>query len=210
MVGDIMQRVTWNQIKSLHEQTHCPLLNIQEDDEFVYPFIVIESKEFNCVIDKSTDDYDDYLQHIVNSGFKYDKEGRNIVTSSPFSNALNFRFRGASFKGEVPANSTQDIDYKLEQTRYINGGRAIIDNIGDDDRVTFQVVDKDNILGLGVGAVLDEFISEFYVPQDGSLEVLLPYPAKIHAGLYLRLKYSSTHTDGCTLKCNLYLHMKSV
>lgn len=29
------------------------------------------------------------------------------------------------------------------------------------------------------------------------------------AGLYLRIKYTSTHASGCTVKCNLYLHWKA-
>jgi hypothetical protein len=138
-----------------------------------------------------------------------DNEGRPIFTGSPFSDAGGFRFRGTSFKDTVSANTTKDIDFKIEQERWINGGRALIDNIGEDDRVTFQVVDKDNVLGFGAGVVLDEFISGYYIPTDGNLEVRLAYPARIIAGLYIRLKYTSTHASGCTLKCNLYLHWKA-
>ena len=133
-----------------------------------------------------------------------------LLISKPFKDAVGFRFRGASFKASVPANATQDVDYKIEQERWIDGGRALVDKIGSEDQITFQVVDKDNILGMGAGTVLDEFISGYYVPMDGNLEVRLPYPARIVAGLYLRLKYTSTHSEGCTLKCNLYLHWKAM
>lgn len=131
------------------------------------------------------------------------------IQTTPFTSTGGFRFRGASFSGDVSANSTQDIDYEITQERWINGGRAIIDNIGEDDTVTFQVVDKNNVLGFGAGLVLDEFISGFYVPQDGSLEIALAYPAKILQGLFLRIKYTSTHASGCKVKCNLYLHWKA-
>lgn len=155
-----------------------------------------------------------------------DAFGRPIVTGAPFSDAVGFRFRGASFKGTINANSTENIDYEITQERWINGGRAIIDNIGNDDELTFQVVDKNYILaGIAYpadyngtawsvaqpdGVVLDEFISKFYIPQDGNLEVSLAYPAKIMAGLFLRLVYKSTHNSGCSIKCNLYLHWKSM
>lgn len=139
-----------------------------------------------------------------------DAAGRPIFSASPFSDAGGFRFRGASFKGTIASNTTQNIDYKITQERWINGGRALIDNVGPDDQITFQVVDKDNIMGFGAGIVLDEFISDYYVPQDGNIEVRLSYPAKITAGLYLRLRYTSTHASGCTLKCNLYLHWKAL
>lgn len=138
-----------------------------------------------------------------------DSEGRLITSFTPFSNPSGFRFRGASFKDSVPANSTKDIDYKIIQERWINGGILIVDNVGPNDTITFQVVDKDNILGYGFNIVLDEFIKDFYIPQDQKLEIELSYPAKIIPGLYLRLKYTSTHNDGCTVKCNLYLHWKA-
>jgi hypothetical protein len=138
-----------------------------------------------------------------------DSAGRPIFTGAPFSDSGGFRFRGASFKGTISPNSTENIDYKITQERWINGGMAIIDNIGPDDQVTFQVVDKDNILGYGAGVVLDEFISGYYIPQNGNLEIQLAYPARIIAGLYLRLRYTSTHALGCTVKCNLYLHWKT-
>ena len=135
-----------------------------------------------------------------------DVYGRAIIASSPFSDAAGFRYRGASFSDTIQTNTTNYIDYLLTDERWINGGRAIIDNIGQDDKVTFQVIDKDNVLGYGANTVLDQFIDGFYVPQDGNLEVNLAYPARIIAGLYIRLKYTSTHANGCTLKCNLYLH----
>lgn len=138
-----------------------------------------------------------------------DTDGALLVRPRAFSNSDGFRFRGASFFGNIPANSTADIDFKLTADRFINGGRLIIDNLGSDDTMTFQVVDKDNVLGYGAGVVLDEFIKDYYIPDNATLEIKLDYPAKIVAGLYLRLKYTSTHASGCKIKCNLFLHWKA-
>lgn len=138
-----------------------------------------------------------------------DSDGAMLVRSRAFTNADGFRFRGAAFSGSVTGNSTQDIDYLLTDERYVNGGRLIIDNLGADDRITFQVVDKDNVLGFGAGVVLDQFITGYYIPLDATLEIKLDYPARIAAGLYLRLKYTSTHELGCSIKCNLFLHWKA-
>lgn len=138
-----------------------------------------------------------------------DSSGLPIYRGSPFTDSLGFRFRGHSFTDTVATNTTKDIDYLVSAERWINGGRLIIDNIGSEDKLTFQVVDKDNVFGYGAGVVLDEFIKDFYVPATGSLEVALAYPARIYTGLYLRLKYTSTHASGCTVKCNLYLHWKA-
>lgn len=138
-----------------------------------------------------------------------DSDGAQLVRPRAFANSDGFRFRGSSMSGEVAANSTGDIEYEMPAERFINGGRLLIDNIGENDKMTFQVVDKNNILGYGAGVVLDEFIKDYFVPSAGNLEVRLDYPAKIVAGLFLRLKYTSTHQNGCKVKCNLYLHWKA-
>jgi hypothetical protein len=132
------------------------------------------------------------------------------VRVKAFSDSEGMRFRGASFIDTVAADSTKSIDYKITEERYINGGKLIVKNMGDDDRITFQVVDKDNIFGFGAGVVLDEFIKDFYLPLNESLNVQLEYPARIMAGLYLRLIYTNTNTtETATVKCNLYLHWRA-
>lgn len=142
-------------------------------------------------------------------GSLVDSDGASLVRPRAFANSDGFRFRGSSMSGEVAANSTGDIEYEMPAERFINGGRLLIDNIGENDKMTFQVVDKNNVLGYGAGVVLDEFIKDYFVPTTGNLEVRLDYPAKIVAGLFLRLKYTSTHQNGCKVKCNLYLHWKA-
>ena len=132
------------------------------------------------------------------------------VRVKAFSDSEGMRFRGTSFIDTVAADSTKSIDYKITEERYINGGKLIVKNMGDDDKITFQVVDKDNIIGLGANVVLDEFIKDFYLPINESLNVQLDYPAKIIAGLYLRLIYTNTNTSqAATVKCNLYLHWRA-
>jgi hypothetical protein len=138
-----------------------------------------------------------------------DVNGRLVITNSPFSDSSGFRFRGASFKFNATANSETVYDYPLTEERFVHGGMLIVDNVGEDDKATFEVVDKDNIFGFGAGAVLDRFIDSFYIPKNESLEVALAYPARLIAGLYLRCKYTSTHASGAIIKCNLYLHKKS-
>lgn len=130
------------------------------------------------------------------------------IVSKPFTDADGFRFRGASFIENVSANSTKEIDYLISDERYINGGRLIVKNMGEDDKITFQVVDKDGIFGFGP-MVLDQFITDFYLPAGESLEVALDYPARIVAGLYLRLIYTNTNSIEASVKCNLYLHWKA-
>jgi hypothetical protein len=141
---------------------------------------------------------------MINSGFS------SVIRVRAFSDSEGMRFRGTSFIDTVAADSTKSIDYQITEERYINGGKLIVKNMGDDDKITFQVVDKDNVLGFGAGVVLDEFIKDFYLPLNESLNVQLDYPARIMAGLYLRLIYTNTNTtETATVKCNLYLHWRA-
>lgn len=202
-------QVQWNILKELALSKKVGFDHIEEDTRHKVSICDNNLNAFFCFINKSDPrnadqvDFEDNYLSTVN---------QPCITKSellPFSNANGFRFRGASFKGTCSTGVITDIDFKLTEERWINGGQAIIDNIGNDDTITFQVIDKDNIFGLGANTVLDEFITDFYMPTKGDLDISLDYPAKIIAGLYLRLKYTSTHPDGCTLKCNLYLHWKS-
>jgi hypothetical protein len=136
--------------------------------------------------------------------------GKVLATESlPFTNPSGFRFRGSSFSGTVSGESTADIDYEITQERWVNGGRLLVSAIGPEDKITFQVIDKNNVLGFGANVVLDEFIKDYFVPDGGNLEVRLDYPARIIAGLFLRLKYTNSNTSTIAIKCNLYLHWKA-
>lgn len=146
--------------------------------------------------------------HLVELSSPKDGQGSPIFTTSPFSDAGGLRFRGASFKGTALANSVTDLDYSLPAERFINGGRIITTTVGDDDSLTVQVVDSLNLFGLGADTVLDEFISNYYIPTNGNLEVRLDYPARLLQGLVLRFKYNNSESVDKEIKVNLYLHMK--
>jgi hypothetical protein len=210
--------------------------NISQNNLTLGGIIINANSEYICQDQTEANKFaldDNFISHLVNNNVKVysdtnlisgnasalsflkddirDSDGAMLVRSRAFTNSDGFRFRGASFIDTVTAQTTKDIDYKITQERYINGGKLMVNNIGPDDKITFQVVDKDNVLGYGAGVVLDEFIKDFYLPQNESLHVQLDYPAKIYAGLYLRLKYTNTNlADSITIKCNLYLHWKAV
>lgn len=209
-----VKNVDWTVFKSFVDSKKIFVQCLENNQ--IYELIAIDgSFVLNCTLDRlnanadTTEFESTYKANCNKSIVARDASGRQISTSSAFSDTSGFRFRGSSFKENCLTGVTTPIDYLIEQERYINGGFLIVDNIGLDDKISFQVVDKDNILGFGTEVVLDEFITDYYIPNDGKLEVKLDYPAKIMAGLYVRLLYSSTHASGCLVKCNLYLHWKT-
>jgi hypothetical protein len=179
-------------------------LGVQTEIEFKASLTTSEQETLDLLVDN----------HIIKPSKKesmqvvLDSVKDNIVQTQAFASTSGFRFRGTSFKGTALANSVTDLDYVLPADRFINGGRLLIDSVGQDDMLTVQVVDENNMFGLGAGAVLDEFISGYYVPSNGNLEVKLDYPARLIQGLTLRFKYTNSETSDKEVKINLYLHMK--
>ena len=71
----------------------------------------------------------------------------------------------------------------------------------------FQVVDVDGI-AYPAGTVLEEFGTNFYVAPD-VLEDIILYEASMPAGMYIRIKYTSTGTTNVEFMSNLYRHIKA-
>ena len=119
---------------------------------------------------------------------------------------VKFRGKGTSFT--AAAGQTTSYDYKLPESRLIDGTRMIVKDHVLGDSVRFQVVDVDNILGYGAGLVLDEFATDWYLVEDkqDQGEIRLPYSAEIIVGLYIRFIYNSTGVADVKFKCNLFAH----
>ncbi len=116
---------------------------------------------------------------------------------------VKFRGKGVTFTATAGAATT--IDYKLTEARLLDGAEVFCSGSASGDSVRFQVVDVDNILGLGANTVLDEFITDWYV-SDEKTQVRLPYSAEVLANLYLRFIYTSVGATNVAVYCNLFLH----
>lgn len=112
-------------------------------------------------------------------------------------------------------NDTTDHDYKIPQltyqtvnkASYMDGIQYYAKDAVVGDKITFQVVDVDNILGYGANTVLDEFGKNWYVMPDKEVTIRL-YKASLIKDLYIRLKYTSTGTVlDVDMVCNLFRHM---
>lgn len=132
----------------------------------------------------------------------------NFIKTHPFENSYGLRFRGVGISGMGIAGQSTNIDYKLTEDRYLNGCQPILKGHVFGDTITFRVVDKDNILGYGVGAILDEFSTTWNLADDKQDQGVFKteYPAKIVKDLYIRVSYNSTGQNNVQVACNLFLH----
>lgn len=135
-----------------------------------------------------------------------------ITKDKPFKDAGGFRLRIKGMAGVAAKGVVSTIDYLVPEERFINGVTLLLKYHEWGDHVKFQVVDKDNILGFGAGVVLDTFGDSWYVndeKQDQD-DVSADYPARILAGLYIRLVYTSVGTvNDVEVKMNMWLHKKT-
>lgn len=141
-----------------------------------------------------------------------DSEGTPINKASAFHSSDGFRARLHGNEGTATAGQTTNIDFLISQERYVNGVRVMLVNHVDGDKMNFEVVDVDNILGYGAGLVLDQFGKDWYIDSNicTQPDVIIPYPAKVIAGLYIRLAYVSVGVTNVTVRSNMYLHWKQV
>lgn len=137
--------------------------------------------------------------------------------SKPLANTDNLLFRGMGIKGvgakatDVDTPVTTNIDWQVPEDRLINGTHVMLKNHDFEDSATLQVVDKDNVLGYGAGLVLNEFATNwnFVSDQESQGIFILPYPAKLLTGLYVRLKYTAHGiVDDVKVKVNFIVHKK--
>jgi len=138
------------------------------------------------------------------------------VKQSPLSESSTLRARMIGILNETMTKTTTTTkDWKMPQLAYsgqnkqsvMDGIEFFADKSAVGDKITFQVVDVDNILGYGAGLVLDEFGTDWFV-MPGSTETIRLYKAKLVTNLYLRVKYTSVGTtDDVQFICNLFRHM---
>lgn len=122
----------------------------------------------------------------------------------------NVHFCGIGILGTAAHGAVTNIDLKLSDDMLIIGGMLNTKSASWGDYVNLKVVDVDNVLGYGAGAMLNQFASNWYCCDDsnGQHQILLqvPYPAKIFAGLYLRVEYHSTGAVDVGVNMNYLLH----
>lgn len=104
-------------------------------------------------------------------------------------------FNGKKSKAVIPANSSANIDISFADDVLITGAVIKLEGNNPDDTYRFQVVHP------SVG-VLNEFI-DWYAKD---LDEDLLYPAKIFAGLIVRIIYENTGSSDVTVRVNYKVH----
>jgi hypothetical protein len=118
------------------------------------------------------------------------------------------KFRGQGIAFTATAGATTDYDYKFTEGRLLEVPIILVKNQAWGDYLRFQVVDVDNVIGYGAGAVLDEFATTWYMDDQACTQQRpdVWYSAEVVAGLYIRVKYTSVGIANVDVKINLCNH----
>lgn len=133
-------------------------------------------------------------------GGKTSDEGVPLVATAPYSYSATdrSRFRGALYS--VPPGASVGFDLRVDAPIRLHGGDYWVRGPHLGDTMSFQVVDVDDILGGGPGAVVTEYVTDLpLAPWDHARELQSPTAATVPAGLYLRVEYSNTGAEWVAL-----------
>lgn len=120
-------------------------------------------------------------------------------------NTLHYSAIGIS--GSAAAGINTNIDFKLNDDMLLTGAQVLTETSTFGDSLSFQIVDVDGIVS-PAGTVLNQFVDNWQLMSDRQEQINLQvnYPAKIIAGLYLRLIYNSIGTNSINVAINYCLH----
>ena len=105
-----------------------------------------------------------------------------------------FDFAGNKIAGTATKNTTTNIDFKMPADSWLDGGMILVKDHVKGDYFIIEIVDIDNILGGGAGAILKTYVNWYVHPDLPCLQVETNYAGKVLKNLYLRVKYTSVGT----------------
>jgi hypothetical protein len=122
------------------------------------------------------------------------------------SKDLNTNLKGVTFT--ALAGQVTSHDLKIDDDHLIDGASIITQLSALGDKITCQVIDKDNIFGYGANTILGQYVTDWYMDPNSTkqLNYESQYPAKVYAGLYLRIIYTSVGLVNVNVITNYRLH----
>lgn len=203
-----MVDVSWSEIKAAIDSQD---MRVKYIDTGVRYLIQAFDGEFilkTTILKSSSEDQTDF-----ETNYKSNANKKLVPDTDAYARTDQFAFGGEGFTSTAAKNgSVTNLDYKITAERYINGIQILCSSTGAGDKATFQIVDKDNVLGYGTNVVLQEFATNWQIADSNQDQGILqlPFRGKIPANCYVRIKYTAVAGLGnVTVAVNLFLHRKT-
>jgi hypothetical protein len=142
--------------------------------------------------------------------------GREVTLTEAFAFNGQYEVKATGYRATAPKNATTALNFAVgAEDRYINGLRLMLVNHNEADTIGFQVVDNDGVIpspyrvAFPAYPILKTFGFTWNVDGEKSDQGrdTFNFVAKIAAGLYIQVVYTSVGTDTdvtVKLNCNLY------
>jgi hypothetical protein len=137
--------------------------------------------------------------------------GREVILPDAFAYNGQYEVKATGYSGTATLGTTTNVDFAIgAEDRYINGISLFLKDHVWGDTLNLSVVDVDNIYGYGAGLVLKTFGINWNVNDQTQSQgsTIFNYVARIPAGIYIRIVYTSTGTTDVKIRLNCLMHKK--
>jgi hypothetical protein len=137
--------------------------------------------------------------------------GREVVLTDAFAYNGQFEVKASGYSGIATLGTTTNVDFAIgDEDRHINGICLFLKDHVWGDTLNLAVVDIDNALGYGAGLVLKTFGINWNVNDQVQNQgnVQFNYVARLPAGVYIRIVYTSIGSVDVKLRLNCLMHKK--
>jgi hypothetical protein len=142
---------------------------------------------------------------------------REVVLTDAFAYNGQYEAKAKGYRDIATAGQTTDLNFAVgAEDRYMNGVALILVGHAEADTIDLKVVDVDSIIPEPARVafpdypVLKKFGESWNVDHERCRQdsVVFSYVARLAAGLYLQLTYTSTGLLGVKVKLNALMHKK--
>lgn len=143
--------------------------------------------------------------------------GREVLLMEAFAYNGQYEVKATGYKATAALGTLTNLDFAIgTDDRHMNGLHLLLKNHAEGDTLGLQVVDLDGIVPAPYRVaypdypVLKTFGINWNVDETKSDQGrdVFNFVAKISAGLYIRVAYTSTGATDVTVKLNAYLYKK--
>lgn len=130
-------------------------------------------------------------------------------TSVDAFDKTKLNYNGLKVSASVAAGATTDVNLALTDDHLLTGAQLILTGACDLDEVQFKIVDSSSSIPVPARVAFPNYpiLNQFIDWYASNFSKDLPYPAKITAGLTLRVTYKNTCVStAVTVKVNYFLH----
>lgn len=191
-------QTSWSEIKRLSNDKGISLQWIFDDPDY-HVYCIDGGFSLHCVLLQGTSEQTEFL-----TSYKSTVAKRVSSSMTALTNPEDYRFRGtATAWTECLPNTTTNMDITPSATedRFVDGGIIIHKDTNPGDHVSFKVVHP-------TYGVVETYVPSWLLPPGVGSESILVYPARIPAGIILRVVYTNTGSTSAYCGVNYRLHRK--